>query len=188
MPLSARLTAPRPDRARPAVVLMAPRRARTGRCCDVCASPLDILRRRLRDATPSAALACGDERLQAPLFAMALKHIEALAEQGFTTLPWRVGLFGRAHVTCRKQAYLHPGHDGRVKFLDLDSGRRDAPMPPQMHYGASIDPDADITTEDQGALLVYASGTCLYVPPRHSGAVHALGQSWARPHRLDAAG
>jgi hypothetical protein len=138
--------------------------------------PLDALHRNLLDAMWSARLTSSD--IFEPLIAIALKHVEALKDQGLSTIPWRVAMFGRAHVTTRKLAYLHPNNQGSVKFLDLDTGRRDRPVLPEMCYGAPVDPSADITTDRVGALLLFDDGAYRCIQPYCTGSIGSL----ARPH------
>lgn len=149
-------------------------------------TPLNTLRRRLAEGASQALRTLDTTGGLAALCVVALKHVEALREQGFDTLPWRVGLFGRAHTTRRKLAYLHPNRCGSVKILDLDTGRREVLPPPDMHYGAAIATDADVTTEGSDALLLFDDGTLVHLPPYHTGAVQALGRPWVQPRPLDA--
>ncbi len=143
---------------------------------DVVDGTLDTLRRNLLDAMWTARLMSND--IFAPLITVALKHVDALKDQGLGTTPWRVALFGRAHITMRKLAYLHPNSQGSVKFLDLDTGKRDRLALPEMSYGAPVDPSADITTDKFGALLLYDDGACQCIQPYRTGSIHSL----ARPH------
>jgi hypothetical protein len=149
--------------------------------------PLASLRRKLVDAASSAAFATGDRRDLAPLCRLALRQIDALRQQGVGTLPSRVGLFGRAHITVRQLAYRHPGGAGSVKFLDLDSGRRVAPPRLDMRYGAPVAVGSDVTTEDSGALLLFGDGGCAYVPPFHTGTVGGQVRPRIEARRLDMA-
>jgi hypothetical protein len=149
--------------------------------------PLRALRRRLLDIEATAAFATDEMRDLAQLCALALRHIDGLRLRGMVSLPVRAGLFGRAHVTVRQLAYRHPGGAGTVKFLDLDSGRRVAPPPPEMHYGAAITADVGVTTEASGALLFFDDGSCAYVPPFHTGTVRRQGRPGFEPRRLDMA-
>ena len=138
--------------------------------------PLDIMRRGLLDAMLTARPTSDD--IFEPLITMALKHIEAFRDQGLGTIPWRVAMFGRAHVTTRKLAYLHPNSQGSVKFLDLDTGKRDRQALPEMRYGAPVDPSADITTDIFGALLLFDDGAGRCIHPYRTGNIRSL----ARPH------
>lgn len=146
--------------------------------------PLDRLRRRLVTAGLAVDVADADSAMMAPLLAAALRHVDALLEHGLETLPWPVCLFGRAHVTRRKLPYLHPDSSGGVKFLDLDSDRREKLPPPDMCYGAPVDVDADVTTGDAAAVLLYGAGTVACLPPRHAGRIGALGRPWGAPRDL----
>ena len=147
-------------------------------------APLEMLSRRLMDVRWIARLA-SDDTLE-PLITMALKHVEALKDQGLRTIPWPVAMFGRAHVTTRKLAYLHPNSLGSVKFLDLDTGKRDRLEPAEMRYGAPVDPSADITTDKSGALLLYDHGACRCIQPYRSGSIRALAEPGAKPLDLRA--
>src|SRR6266496_451557 len=65
-------------------------------------SPLQILRRNLLDDAEASRIdpffPMFKSQIQ-PLITMAHRHINNLIEMGRTELPWRVELFGRAHVT-----------------------------------------------------------------------------------------
>ncbi|HJQ59302.1 MAG TPA: hypothetical protein VJ890_20520 [Vineibacter sp.] len=148
--------------------------------------PLDALCDQLSDAAASAAFATDETRDLAGLCRLALRQVAALRARGRDALPWRVGLFGSAHVTRRQLAYRHPGGPGSVKFLDLDSGRRCAPPRPEIRYGAAVDSDSHVTTEGCGALLLSEDGRLVYLPPFHTCAVRSLGLPWFRPQPLEA--
>lgn len=148
-------------------------------------SSLDRLHRRLAEQASMVQRAFEVTDHLVRLYGMALKHVVALREQRVDTLPWRVGLFGRAHVTRRKVVYLHPNRCGSVKALDLDSGRRESLARPDMRYGSAIEADNDVTTEADDALLLFDDGTVIHLPPYHTGAVPALARPWVRPRPLD---
>ena len=124
------------------------------------------------------------EGAAAALAEIALRHVEALQDQGCTSLPWRVGLFGRAHVTQRRLPYLHPDSRGAVKFLDLETGRREKAALPAMCYGTAVSIEADLTTDGEAALLLYDDGVCARVPPWHTGSIRELGRCWRAPRDL----
>jgi hypothetical protein len=150
---------------------------------DVSGTTLGVLRHQL-EALLSLAELTGSDSAAAALAEMALRHVEALQDQGCTTLPWRVGLFGRAHITQRRLPYLHPDSRGAVKFLDLDTGRREKAAPPAMCYGRPVDIEADLTTDGEAALLLYDHGACARVPPYHTGSIRDLGCAWRAPRDL----
>ena len=141
------------------------------------ASALDMMRRALFDG-PSVTEASADERADlVPLVALAAAHIEALQSHGLKKLPWRVAMFGRAHVTIDEMPVMLPRDPGSVRFVDLAAARRNertalrTPPLPESRYGEPVDIYADVTTEASGALLLYANGVARRVYPYRTGSI-----------------
>jgi hypothetical protein len=174
-----------------AIVLGAPRIAPAPADHDV----LDLLRRSLLDpaATAEAAAAATARERAAfePLVVMALARLAALRAAGHRALPDRVAMFGRAHVTIDQMPIVLPREPHAVQFVDLAAVRRnERPTPrrltlPDMRLGEAVDIYGDVTTESQGALLLYASGAARRLYPFHTGSLWHMGRASgiARPLR-----
>ncbi len=152
--------------------------------------PLDILRRNVRDETSArdvADVSAGERVAFEPLVTLAVRMIDSLKSQGLTGLGFRVVMFGRAHVTRNKLAYMDPNNPGTVKFSDLNNKSeilgRSEPLP-QMRYGVPVDLFSDVTTEKLGALLLYDDGACARVYPYRTGSIYALGRPYGRTRDL----
>jgi hypothetical protein len=148
---------------------------------------LDLLRRNLLDVAATArAAADATARERAafePLVVMALARIAALRAEGLGALPGRVAMFGRAHVTIDAMPIVLPREDHAVQFVDLAAVRRnERPVPrrfplPDMRLGEPVDIYGDVTTESQGALLLYANGAARRLYPFHTGSIWHMGRA-----------
>lgn len=143
-------------------------------------NPLDILRRNVLDETSSRGYTAGERVAFDPLVTLVVRHIDSLKDQGFDKLPWRVEMFGRAHVTKMEMAVMLPSAPDTVQFVSLSKDKLNAPprkLPlPEMRYGAPVDIYSDVTTEKLGAFLLYNDGWCHRVYPYRHGSIWSLGR------------
>ena len=115
---------------------------------------------------------------------LAVLYIEALKAQGMTGLPYQVVLFGRAYVT---RNLLPTMARGSLGFINDKGGTEHPPLIER--FGGPLDLTGDITTGEDGALLLYANTVSYRVFPYHTGRIAYLqdrnsGQSWTKAHSL----
>jgi hypothetical protein len=150
-------------------------------------SVLDVLCHNLLDSKATArdaAEATARERAAfEPLVVMALARIAALRAEGRAALSDRVVMFGRAHVTIDEMPIVLARAPHAVRFVDLAAVRRnERPAPrrlalPEMRLGEPVDIYGDVTTEAQGALLLYANGAARRLYPFHTGSIWHMGRA-----------
>jgi hypothetical protein len=119
-----------------------------------------------------------------PLITLAYKHIDNLIEMGMAELPWRLEMFGRAHVTSLYvdvrtevtwgSTFL--GRDQPVVYYDMHTGESTKARLPEMSYGHPINMDAmeEVTTEWMPAILLYKSGTVAKIAPYRKATLSSL--------------